>query len=313
MESFFNKDTYSEDDIKKVLKDQFEESLNLEFKESRSLEKTDKNKLEISKDVSSFANSAGGIIVYGITEKDHKASSISYIDGNIITKEWIENVIDSNIHRRISGLKIYPIRINDKIEQTTYLVKIPQSSDAPHMATDNKYYKRFNFKSVPMEEYEVRNLFNRLQTSKIKIVDPLVTQNGSFMQGQKIKHTEYYLTFQVENVGNTIEKDYKLEVYIPAPLYRKGSPQKNLISKYYIRDEEIYSVFAIPNISPIFQEELTTLIIAHIRMDKHNFQLINKVNLKVKLYFTGGTELKEFNLSNFCKFGDRDLQQDDFI
>jgi len=50
-----------------------------------------------------------------------------------------------------------------------YEVWVPQSTRAPHMAAEHRFYKRFNFESVPVEEYKVRYvsrsfLFRRLPT-----------------------------------------------------------------------------------------------------------------------------------------------------
>ena len=45
--------------------------------------------------------------------------------------------------------------------KVAYVVSIPQSIRAPHQASDKKFYKRFNFESVPMEEYEIRDLARR--------------------------------------------------------------------------------------------------------------------------------------------------------
>jgi hypothetical protein len=43
-----------------------------------------------------------------------------------------------------------------------YVLEIGQAtSRAPHQAFDHKYYKRFNFESTPMEDYEVRDLMRR--------------------------------------------------------------------------------------------------------------------------------------------------------
>jgi len=41
-----------------------------------------------------------------------------------------------------------------------YVVEIPKGTTA-HQATDWRYYKRFNFISVPMEDYEIRDVMNR--------------------------------------------------------------------------------------------------------------------------------------------------------
>src|SRR5262249_36616254 len=49
-----------------------------------------------------------------------------------------------------------------KAGRVIYVVSIPQSNRAPHMASDNRYYKRFNFESVPLDDYEVRDISRRL-------------------------------------------------------------------------------------------------------------------------------------------------------
>jgi predicted HTH transcriptional regulator len=169
MKSFYDKEEYTIDDINSLIDNEVEESIYLEFKEVRALDKCDGKKTEIAKDVSSFANSDGGIIIYGIQEKDHKAESITPIDGNIYTKEWLEHIINSNIHRNIPDLRIIPIRIDGKIDQSLYIMKIPYSLEAPHQSKDKKFYKRYNFESVPMEEYEIRQLYGRKVKSILKI------------------------------------------------------------------------------------------------------------------------------------------------
>ena len=56
-------------DLEKMISGQVQESLHLDYK--RSMAVSNKNRTEIAKDVSSFANSDGGIIVYGIEEEKH--------------------------------------------------------------------------------------------------------------------------------------------------------------------------------------------------------------------------------------------------
>ena len=62
---------WDEGDILSLIKDKIQESITLEYKKSNALEKADRRKTEVSKDVSAFANSAGGVIVYGIEEDKH--------------------------------------------------------------------------------------------------------------------------------------------------------------------------------------------------------------------------------------------------
>ena len=56
---------WDETDLLSLISSQAQESLELEYKASGALDPTNEKKSEISKDVSSFAHSAGGVIVYG--------------------------------------------------------------------------------------------------------------------------------------------------------------------------------------------------------------------------------------------------------
>lgn len=81
--------------LQTLIADGIGESLTLDFKASPSLTRDSANVLELCKDVSAFANSAGGQIVYGIAE-DKKAKTFN-IDGGVtdpkITREWIDQIL----------------------------------------------------------------------------------------------------------------------------------------------------------------------------------------------------------------------------
>lgn len=51
-----------------------QESISLDYKACGSLENTEGNKNELSKDVSAFTNSAGGVILYGMKEVNRIAT-----------------------------------------------------------------------------------------------------------------------------------------------------------------------------------------------------------------------------------------------
>jgi len=156
-----------------ALKDnQVEEAIDLEYKRCASLQKTDDKKREVGKDVSAFANSDGGIIVYGMKEQEKGGPPEDLDEGfnpQEIPKEWLENVIHKNIQPRIIGLHINPVQLEtQRPGMYAYVVTIPQGTTA-HQAKDWRYYKRFNFQSVPMEDFEVRDVMNR---QKHPLVEP---------------------------------------------------------------------------------------------------------------------------------------------
>jgi predicted HTH transcriptional regulator len=99
--------------LQQYIDDATEESLTLEYKAATSLSRTDKYKTEITKDVSSMANSAGGIIIYGLKEfndddKKHLPEKIDPINRREFSKEWLEQNIN-NIRPHIDGIIITPI------------------------------------------------------------------------------------------------------------------------------------------------------------------------------------------------------------
>jgi len=160
---------YNLDYLQNLIENQIEESLHLEYKASGALGKEDKKKFDISKDVSAMANSDGGILIYGITEDQsnrHLPIGIEAIKRKELPKEWLEQIIQDNIQPRINGIQIFTISIG--IEGVVYVVDIPKSNTA-HQATDKRYYKRFNFNSVPMHDYEIRDVLNRAKNPDIEL------------------------------------------------------------------------------------------------------------------------------------------------
>jgi hypothetical protein len=311
----FESEVIEQHHLEDLISAQTEESINLEFKAADSLTKKDPEKNEISKDVSAFANSGGGTIIYGIMEKNHRADSLSPIDGDEYNKEWLEQVINSRIQRRIDGIKIVPVRVGGAIGKTIYVVGIPESDNAPHSAHDKKYYKRNNFMSIPMEEYEVRNLYARKSKTILRIGQTLIANGASTTQPfgsfRKLLSGTYVVRFQVENLGMTIENQYKLEMWVPT---RTHSVTENPeLSNLKIRNEGEYAVYSVPNQSPLFQGETTTAATLRVVIDRHSFQLLSVSPILLKLYYSNGIDEIQPDLTKMLSYEGALLTEDAFI
>jgi hypothetical protein len=126
-----------------------------------------------------MANSAGGAIIYGIDEQRKSNGPIQLdngVDPITVTPEWLEQVIDSSIQQRIDGIQIRPIKMGNA-GNFVYLIWIPQSNRAPHMARDHRYYKRLGTTTAMMEEYEVRDVSHRSESPDLYL-DLTVTPMG---------------------------------------------------------------------------------------------------------------------------------------
>jgi len=308
---FFEKDSYTAEDIQGLIDNRVEESINLEFKESGSLGSTDSKKKEISKDVSSFANSSGGIIIYGLGEENHSAASLSFIDGNEYTKEWLEHVINTNIYRRIGGLQIFPVRFNRDINETVYVVKIPQSNLSPHMARDKRYYKRHNFESVPMEENEVRTLYNQTNRTELNIKD-LRTIGAGHSGGTRpntFRIANFDLQLTVINDSTSIEENFKTEILIPSTLIDiyAGYPHMECINNL-----GEYNLLKFANTAPIYQGEEHYFPSFRIKVTRRCFDNDNNFIVKARLYYSSGLKYRKYNLLNMLSIRDEPISEERF-
>ncbi len=254
-----NQQEWTECRIQKLIDNQVTESINLEYKGSGALSKSDGKKKEISKDVSAFANSAGGTIIYGVKEYDEedKKHLPEKIDGGVdpseLSREWLEQVINSNIQPVIDGLLIHQVELVKLVKtnpaNVAYVVEIPQSERAPHQASDKKYYKRYNFQSVPMEDYEVKDVMNRV---KVPVIEPIFSHQA--VERTSDAHT-YDLQIFLKNKGKIMVRNFYLQVTFPSSLIKYIS---NLDYKSLLLDDrydERYREISINSYRVLFPEE----------------------------------------------------------
>lgn len=187
----------TQEDLDQYIQLQVQESVHLDYKHSDALLKTGQK--EIPKDVSAFANSDGGMIIYGIEESGHLPMRIDGgVSNSAISREWIEQTILNNIAPRIDGIEIHQIPIDTN--NSAYCIIIPKSDRAPHQDRTNKrYYKRFNFSSMPMEDFEISDVRARSRS-----IRPLVRFEIEVRHG-------FLFMFLIENPGDVAAENVTFE------------------------------------------------------------------------------------------------------
>jgi hypothetical protein len=152
---------FTEDDLRNFLALAVPEGVYLDYKESLSKTSEKDSKREFLKDVTAFANAAGGQVFLGVKEPTGEVSVDSQIvglDGGETLAQNIERLASTSIDPRIPGLKIKNIPLANG--KSCICIHIPQSLGRPHMVQYEKhrsFYVRHSESSVPMSTHEVRD------------------------------------------------------------------------------------------------------------------------------------------------------------
>ncbi len=261
---------WTENKLQNFITSEIEESLTLEYKSAEALGKSDHQKTEITKDVSAMANSAGGLLIYGIREfaendKRHLPEKFVPVNRSEFPREWLEQIINS-IRPRIDGIFIHSVQLSTGENDVVYIVEIPQSNTA-HQTRDNRYYKRFNFQSVPMEDYEVRDVIFREQMPDV-VVRFLV----------ELKKDEQNLIIHVKNLGSAYARYVACFVDVPVKTLI------NIENKRSIKDGGKYYRHRLTNLNQEYADETF----------KANFPLLRNMTMSWKIALKENfAELKE--------------------
>lgn len=196
------------EEVRKLIQNEVMESIHLDYKASEAL---DGKPGEITKDISAFANSDGGTIIYGVVEEGHRPDRLDKgIDHTKRTREWLEAIIQSNVSPTLDELEIVQIPINEK--RSIYVVSVRKSMRAPHQDGPSKrYYKRQNFRSVPMEDYELQDIRNRQF-----VLSPLIHVDIEIEQG-------IFFELFVQNVGQVPAQNIKFQ-FSEQLFWARGEP-----------------------------------------------------------------------------------------
>lgn len=163
--------------MNKLVSDEVPEDYNLEYKAELDLNNAD-HKRKLLKTISAFANTSGGLLIYGVTEKDQEKG----IPGDLIGFDWdnidenlqtVTSIIRDRSERPITIFEPHCFRLGGS-EKVVLLIKVPKSWNGPHRVKLNgkkEFYTRIKNKSEPMNIEELRISFNISETLIERIKD----------------------------------------------------------------------------------------------------------------------------------------------
>jgi hypothetical protein len=199
-----------------------EETLFLDFKtvSDASLAKSE-DKKNFAKALSGFANSSGGLIIWGVdARKDDRgidcACGIKEIEPlslfvsklNEHTGQFVNPLVDGVMHKRI-------ITLPDRGFAVTL---IPASDSGPHMAKagEDRYYKRSGDSFYRMEHFDIEDMFGRRKKPKLSLYTAII-QKGTLSGGSHGTRYRCSVIIGIENKGRGTAKYPYLALKINPP------------------------------------------------------------------------------------------------
>ena len=165
-------ETITLEDIQQLKVTAAPESKTIEYKEKLNLEKPE-DRIEFACDVSSFANTDGGHLIYGVAEDKGVPVGIPGIDIENADELnlQIESICKDSIDPRLPDISIPPpIHLeNDSFIQILY---IPPSWKSPHMVkagNRSRFYARGNSGKFQLDVHQIRDAFLRSETEDKKV------------------------------------------------------------------------------------------------------------------------------------------------
>jgi hypothetical protein len=187
-------------DIQELITNSIAENKTLEYKQELKIAtaSSDGEKKEFLADVSAFANTEGGDIIYGISEKNSIPKDIIGIE-IIKTDELsrkIDNLMRDGLQPRIAHqIKILPISGNKYI----LLLHIEKSWNRPHrviLGGSTAFYARDSKGKYFLDTFELRDMFN--------ISNTLITKINSFKNERIMSILDGNAPAPISQEGNVI-------------------------------------------------------------------------------------------------------------
>jgi hypothetical protein len=147
----------TEADLRELVRSGSTERRTLEFKRDLPV-RNDAGKKEFVHDVVSFANAAGGDILFGVEEREGVAVAVPGVPCPIFddAKLWMESVLRDNVAPRIQGIDVEQVGGFER--GPVVLLRIPRSWTGPHMAQVTKGTRFFSRTTAGKFELDVTEL-----------------------------------------------------------------------------------------------------------------------------------------------------------
>jgi len=215
------------DDVDQFLAEHQEENLHLDFKTLAGWQlRVPDDKRSFAKALSGFANSDGGIVIWGVDARKNadgvdcavslepiagEASLVSRLNG--LTSDMVNPPVDGILHRVVH---------QDADASGFAATLVPRSDAGPHMAKAglDRYYKRSGDSFLKMEHFDVADMFGRRPRPSLALFYTITTGGTKHVEGKPVVMLRIVLG--IENSGRGLARAPYLAVKSERPLQVSG-------------------------------------------------------------------------------------------
>ncbi len=206
--------------------------------------------------VSAYANTAGGFIIFGVTDpvpgrpnKSDGGVPVTHKNG---TREWLKDVVKGIVKPALTRFNVYEVLSSTTAPSqilaghAIYVLEIPAASGHGRQALDGKYYAKAGSKTRVLDHYEILALNARGSEGSAAAdihIQPHQTINSTLI-----------VTFR--NTGPTVIRDLRLELLLPPEIVQIGCffCQE---SQFLMQDGFPWVKFVVPSLGqPLFPDHI---------------------------------------------------------
>lgn len=180
--------------------------------------------LALSKQVSAFANGAGGKLYIGLSDDGRVDGGVPVDLRGGGTRAWLEDVAPMSVEPPLRRCNVFEVlggagESRIRSGHAVYVVDLPASSDAPHQAKDYRYYLRIAGKSRPMGHVHVQDVLRRTRHPRL-MVSRLGPYGEPELDESDPRGPRVFVQFRffISNASRRLAHHVGLEIIVPRPL-----------------------------------------------------------------------------------------------
>lgn len=250
--------------------------------------------IDLAKDVSAFANTSGGSIIFGIDEDSNKRPTVPSPIALKGERERIDSIIRTSISE-VPNYKITQIEASSDTSKGYLVLIIPPSERAPHMVIvkgDRRFYGRGETGNYVLSEVEVTRLYERRFTAQGNLLSSLkekIELDNSKMPHNGFAHLHLIIqpTLKGDNLLTGANENFNSQKKVDFDVKKFLSEIVLIVLKSGHFHDAYEPNFSVPNQWTLYPDGY----LGKMRYADENDKRPNSHTLNIKINFDGSGEL----------------------